>query len=407
MEPNIFYNNEIFKQVKFNTGNCGRYRTFINESKTLLYKKSFTTKMARDISTKEGFNKYKQLIENVENIEYIGKHSINGIVVKDDCADYVSPFIHGYRLDHLYRVKDKELFGKIIKQINILLKNVEECNKNNKFSGDWSVQNLIYNEEKDFIYNIDIEGYFTYPRVPRWGNLSVLKTRLNHCIYSNTLSEYFTAIIWNPSLCNLDSILKEIPNVVTTNNFTLHENNLKEEIYDIYSLDKRCNHNKVLPIKIERLKKYNNNHLIVQFFLKDPQFNNDISRKAVNLKNMIRNKFCQNIDKTLIIHMSDNYDEARYLWKKHGNNLFDVYIKKIGGRKIISKDELKSEENKPVSVISVYSGNTIYVGNAMNKYHCYKINDNDYYFSRSENNSHTFCFSFYTTIHMICEFRPR
>ena len=66
--------------------------------------------------------------------------------------------------------------------------------------------------------------------------------------------------------------------------------------------------------------------MIVQFFLEDPQFNNDISRKAVNLKNMIRNKFCQNIDKTLIVHMSDNYDEARYLWKKYGNNLRSAVI---------------------------------------------------------------------------------
>ena len=41
-----------------------------------------------------------------------------------------------------------------------------------KITGDWALHNLIYSVKYDKVFNIDIEGFFSYQKLPYWGQIS-------------------------------------------------------------------------------------------------------------------------------------------------------------------------------------------------------------------------------------------
>ena len=165
-------------------------------------------------------------------------------------------------------------------------------------------------------------------------------------------------------------------------------------------MDQRCNHEVVLPKKIEKLKNsVGNEHLIVQFVIVDPCFNKkNISSTACDIKKNIRSKFGN------IIHISDNYEESNYLWSNYSPSFkFDVYIKCENNIKTISQNELNGNN---VNVISVFKG-LIHYTNPMYKIYVYKKKTNNCYFSNNSvplNNEDKLCFFFYTTSHMVSRF---
>ena len=57
---------------------------------------------------------------------------------------------------------DKDILLKIKKAVKKLKKNLDDNKKN--LTGDWDLHNLVYSIEDDKIYNIDIEGFFTYKK---------------------------------------------------------------------------------------------------------------------------------------------------------------------------------------------------------------------------------------------------
>ena len=398
MNNTILYDNIKYELINFNTGSCGRFYIYINKEKTHLYKYARVTKIKTEMKNDNHFNNYKQIIEQAEQKEIVGKYLINGKIIKQNCGDYIIRYIDGYRFDHLYRINDIELLNKIKIQIDIFIEDLKLANSKKLLHGDWGIQNIIYDKENGKIYNIDIEGLYTYPRLPSWCNINKIIEDIYESYYSNPLIKTFTAIIWNNGLQNKNDIIEMIPNVITYKPFNIKKTDLHKSIFDIYSMDKRCNHNVVLPRKIENLKKYNEDHLILQFLIDEPKFNNrNISSEAVNMKNNIRKKFGN------IIHVADNYEESNYLWSNYNPScLFDVYIKKFSDKtKIISKDKLDDSDDNEVSVISVFNGDFKH-SNPLIKYSCYKKSDNNYYFSdNNSDNKDIFCFSFYCTKYMV------
>jgi hypothetical protein len=394
------YDNVNYNLVNFNTGSCGRFQLYVNLEEKKIYKCARATSIRNDMMNSDKFNKYKKIIENCEDIEIMGKYLINGKVVTDNCADYVIKYIDGYRFDHLHRINDKDLLNKIKNQVDKFVEDLKVANSKKLLYGDWGIQNIIFDKEEERIYNIDTEGLYTYPRIPHWCRIDTIIENIYQSLYSNSLMKNFTAIIWNNGLQNKDNILEMIPNVITTYSFDIKKDKLHDTIFDIYSMDQRCNHNVVLPKKIDNLKKHNDQHLIIKFVIENPKFNNrNISLEAVSIKNNIRKQFSN------IIHIADNYEESDYIWNKYSPGYtFDIYIKKIDKHtKIISKNKLDESDGNTVNVINVFNG-TFKHTNPLIEYYCYKkINDDNYFFSDKCLNSKEgeLCFTFFCTKYMI------
>jgi nucleoside diphosphate kinase len=163
--------------------------------------------------------------------------------------------------------------------------------------------------------------------------------------------KYFVLILWNPTIFQADKILKEIPNIIDKKNITVSKENLNRYIFDIYKLDKRCSHDIVLPPKIEKLKQYNDNHLIVKFKINNPSYTNDICDQAIKLKEMIREKYklnVQNYIRDIIIHVADNFEQSEYIWRE--NTYSKIKKKKIaiclsGHLRVFKKTYKKFYEN--------------------------------------------------------------
>ena len=132
------------------------------------------------------------------------------------------------------------------------------------------------------------------------------------------LLEEFTLILWNPSIKLWDDILKQIPNITEKKEFFIKKENLKNFILDIYKYDIRCDHDVVLPIKINALSKYNTKHLAVKINIENPVYVNKICQNVVDLKNKIRKKF--NIKTPEgpqgLIHICDDNEQSKCVWKK-------------------------------------------------------------------------------------------
>lgn len=397
----ITHDNIKYNPINFNTGSCGRFYTYLNKEHKLLYKYARITQIKTEMINTEKFIRYKNIIEKAEEKEIVGKYLINGRIIKENCGDYIIRYVDGHRFDHLYRIDDIDLLNKIKEKIDIFVEDLKLADKKKLLYGDWGIQNIIYDIENDKIYNIDTEGLYTYPTLPRWCRIDKIIENIYESLYANPLMKSFTSIIWNNGLHNKDKILEMIPNIITSYPFSIKKENLHETIFDIYSMDKRCAHNIVLPKKIDLLKKHNEEHLIVKFLIDNPKFNRNISLEAVNMKNNIRKQFSN------IIHVADNYEESDYIWNKYSPAyMFDVYIKKFSKKtKLISLDKLDESDGVKVDIISVFNGNFKH-SNPLIQYYCYKKSDNNYYFSDSSICEATteLCFSFFCTRYMIEKF---
>lgn len=174
--------------------------------------------------------------------------------------------------------------------------------------------------------------------------------------------KYYTLILWNPTLFQAEKILEDIPNIIEKKEIVVPKESLHDYIFDIYKLDTRCNHNIVLPPKIQKLKEYDDKHLIVKFKIDNPQYTNNICNQAVELKEMIRNKYKSNIKnyiKDIMIHVADNFEQSKYIWEKDidTSNIMKLFIQEAKNplRYKISKIEKNGEDRwNTINTMNVY-----------------------------------------------------
>ena len=162
------YEDKIVNDIKI----ISRYDIYINKNQTIVYKIINNTKLGvklkKSIQTDNDFNIYKNILENAHKKSY--NHTIPVFDIERN-GSYKSKYINGYRIDKLNKSINKNLLKKIIFQINILKKDL--YNNEKILSGDWALHNLIYSIEDDKIYNVDIEGFYTYQKIPEWVSIDM------------------------------------------------------------------------------------------------------------------------------------------------------------------------------------------------------------------------------------------
>ena len=115
-------NNENFKKINVRK-RCGRFNIFVNESNTLVYKKSYWSKLTQNLQNKEIFEVYKDIIQNCDKIPIYGKHNKSGFNIESD-GSYMSNYVDGIRLDELDLINDNKIFSLVCNQIKVLLENL-------------------------------------------------------------------------------------------------------------------------------------------------------------------------------------------------------------------------------------------------------------------------------------------
>ncbi len=161
----IIYSILLFKESmtntkNFNTRYAGRFEVYLDGR--FVHKKPkknrWNDKLIKQIK-EEGFDVYRDIIKNSYKTDY--NNTVRGFNVKRN-SGYSSLYVDGYRLDKVNKETDKDILLKIKKAVKKLKKNLDDNKKN--LTGDWDLHNLVYSIEDDKIYNIDIEGFFTYKK---------------------------------------------------------------------------------------------------------------------------------------------------------------------------------------------------------------------------------------------------
>lgn len=160
----------------------GLFTLYINKENKVIYKK-----IKNPISENE-ISKYKSIIYDLSNNELYSKYVLSPeqIYVEND-GSYYSTFIENGIL--LYDITmqtsiDYDILLNILTVCNVLKQDLNEYVKSKKLYGDWALHNLIYCLDTKRIYNVDIEGFYTYPYIHDNGNCDIryINKRFN-CLF--------------------------------------------------------------------------------------------------------------------------------------------------------------------------------------------------------------------------------
>jgi len=294
-------------------------------------------KIIKELKNDKNLKNYKIHL-NSYKLPIIGQFIEKPIKIEDN-GNYNMKYIEGINLMDILKKKDKKckiagwtskelklnknIAVEILKQLLYLESKLYEYSKSYSLCGDWFLHNLIYDISRKQIYNIDLEGFYTYyGNSPMCDLKSYIPSQFDSCkkeLLNQINSNIFTIILWNP----VEKYYNEIENIIKEefkilfNSKNLVEN-MKTFIDKVYELDVRC-HKPYLPKKIEILEKYKKEVNFFIILIDNPKYDKQfVSSTAVKLKEKIRNKYKHTIEnyyKDIIIHISDNSIEANNIYK--------------------------------------------------------------------------------------------
>ena len=155
----------------------GLFSIYLNKREGRVFKKAKQGNLISNLLSRVGeINQYKSTLENLESIPIIGKYTMNACDIERD-GSYKSRYVIGFNLYNIDDV-DGEVLDKIKKSVRGLKDDLNKFASNSMtpegtLIGDWALHNLIYSTEEQRIYNVDLEGFYTYPRVYNNGNCSI------------------------------------------------------------------------------------------------------------------------------------------------------------------------------------------------------------------------------------------
>ena len=157
---------------------------------------SIARKIKKNLSNNEDeLKKYKKHLDSYK-LPTIGKFIQPPLSVAND-GSYTMKFIPGINLMDILDKNDKlcvdagwkskEIKPNNDNSINILkqsyiLEHSLNLHKNLSLRGDWFLHNMIYNEQNNIIYNVDLEGFYTYSSKDDVCDIKKhLPNQFNHC----------------------------------------------------------------------------------------------------------------------------------------------------------------------------------------------------------------------------------
>lgn len=293
--------------------------------------------ISNELKDKENLKKYIIHV-NSYNLPIIGKFIEKPLNIEEN-GSYNMKYIKGINLMDILKKNNplcktadwnskeiklnRETGIEILKELLLLENELYRYSKSYSLRGDWFLHNLIYDISRTQIYNIDLEGFYTYyGNSPMCDLKSYIPNQFNSCkkeVLTQINSNIFTIILWNPA----EKFYNEIENIIKKD-FTIilnkeHKiNNMKTFVDKIYELDVRC-HKPYLPKKIETLEKYKQEIKFLLILIDNPKYDKqNVSNTAVQLKEKIRSEYkpkIENYYKDIIIHISDNSNEAENIYR--------------------------------------------------------------------------------------------
>ena len=308
--------------------------------KTINKSNIYANKLLQKLQNQDEFDNYKDIILNSYKLKWIGKHISTVIDVRRN-GGYEMSFITGLNLMDILPKKHelckkagweskellltKEQSIKILSGLINLEINLHKYDELYALYGDWFLHNLILDESDNIIKNIDLEGFYSYKKGSPMCDLKVhIPRQFNACKYEilkSLKSHFFSVILWNP----VKQFYNDICKYIATNHVILYENTIKIEnmdtfVQDVYEMDKRC-YKPNLKFKIQHLEKYEQSVRILFILIDNPKYDKQqVSQTAVQLKENIRNihkPLINNYYKDIIVHISDNSNEAESIYKKY------------------------------------------------------------------------------------------
>lgn len=291
----------------------------------------------KELKTDSNYELYKQYL-NSHNLPIIGRFISSPISIERN-GNYSMNFIDGINLMDLLEPNhklckfagwnskniklDKNTCVDILRKLNLLINDLHQYSKKNSLRGDWFLHNLIYEPLNKKIYNVDLEGFYTYYNDSPMCDLKVFIPRQFDACKKELLkqinSQLFSIILWNPVkkyYNEIEDIIKDKYNIILSKEHFIDD--MKTFVDKVYELDVRC-HKPYLPKKIEILEKYEKQVSFFLILIDNPEYDlQNVSQNAVRLKEEIRNKYkskLENYYKDIIIHVSDNSIEAENIYK--------------------------------------------------------------------------------------------
>ena len=122
--------------------------------------------LVRSFGHRRARNRYRHIIETSHRLPHIGKHIVTGkLFPSKPFGAYRSPFLSGPTLQEASHLEITSLCERV--RCIIALSSISTAlrafvHTQGYLIGDWTLHNMIWHEGTNTIYNIDLEGFYTY-----------------------------------------------------------------------------------------------------------------------------------------------------------------------------------------------------------------------------------------------------
>ena len=169
------YLNDRWKKLENVTrppGCAGIFDIYLDSKNGVVLKKAKKNNLiSGKLSDPDEQQYYKMLLCSLCSTPILGKYMLEAYDITV-AGDNKTRYVEGINLYNTPSVAKKA--QDIIPVVKKLQADLNEYSANYKLFGDWGLHNLIYEESSRRIYNVDIEGFYTYPRVFDNGNCDIV-----------------------------------------------------------------------------------------------------------------------------------------------------------------------------------------------------------------------------------------
>ena len=150
------------------------------------------------LSTPESLTEYKRLILSITNDPDLGKHCPEVLEFSSD-GGYKSEYIDGFNLalmkDESFDLSEftKNNIENIAAALEKLLASLHQyTERHGHLLGDWPLHNLMYSPQRGEIFNVDLEGFYSFREPSIENNLEYIEANFRNIIDSLRNRENFT-----------------------------------------------------------------------------------------------------------------------------------------------------------------------------------------------------------------------